>query len=160
MEGQRKLTDYDIFAAAGGSFRAVRETFPVEVKDRNLHVSFGIGAANYPTIAAIEVVPVPTMLVAQARRVENRDLAPEDAPAVRLHPNPVQDRLTVRLPLPAGQVLGTSIMDAGGKVYLHNAHRATGERELQLSVGSLPKGLYLLGLRTQAGYRSVKFMKQ
>jgi hypothetical protein len=160
MEGQRKLTDYDIFAAAGGSFRAVRETFTVEVKDRNLHVSFGIGAANYPTIAAIEVMPVPKTLAAQARRVENRDLAPEDAPAVRLHPNPVQDRLTIRLPLPAGQVLGTSITDASGKVYLHNAHRATGERELQLSVGSLPKGLYLLGLRTQAGYRSVKFLKQ
>ncbi|QRQ99883.1 malectin domain-containing carbohydrate-binding protein [Dyadobacter sandarakinus] len=57
MEGSRKLTNYDIFAKAGGGLRAVQETFDVAVADGTLNINFLAGAANLPKVSAIEVVP-------------------------------------------------------------------------------------------------------
>jgi hypothetical protein len=59
LEGVRKLTDYDIFAKAGGAMRAVRETFTVKVTDGTLNIAFLKGLANFPRVEAIEVVPTP-----------------------------------------------------------------------------------------------------
>ncbi|HEX8528753.1 MAG TPA: malectin domain-containing carbohydrate-binding protein, partial [Cytophagales bacterium] len=56
-EGQRRLTEYDIFAKAGGALRAVRETFTVQVNDGTLDLAFGKGSADLPRVEAIEVVP-------------------------------------------------------------------------------------------------------
>jgi N-acetylneuraminic acid mutarotase len=71
IEGSRKLTDYDIYASAGGALRAVQEAFDVEVKDGVLNIDFTTGAANMPKVSAIEVISVGT-------NVENN--APEIAP--------------------------------------------------------------------------------
>ncbi|GGB96142.1 hypothetical protein GCM10011325_24320 [Dyadobacter sediminis] len=57
IEGSRKLTNYDIFTAAGGAMRAKTETFTVQVTDGTLSINFLSGAADQPIIAAIEVVP-------------------------------------------------------------------------------------------------------
>jgi hypothetical protein len=56
MEGSRKLTNYDIFAAAGGALRANQITFPVTVTDGLLNIDFLTGAADQPRVSAIEVV--------------------------------------------------------------------------------------------------------
>ncbi len=80
--------------------------------------------------------------------------------AVRLYPNPVQDQLTVQLPLSAGDVQSTTVTDALGRVQLYNAHQAAGKDRLLIPTGALPKGLYLLTLDTGQGSRLVKFMKQ
>ncbi|WP_221392805.1 ELWxxDGT repeat protein [Dyadobacter sp. NIV53] len=57
IEGARKLTNYDIFSAAGGAMRARTEVFSVNVNDGLLNISFLTGAADKPVIAAIEVLP-------------------------------------------------------------------------------------------------------
>ncbi|HEX8530264.1 MAG TPA: ELWxxDGT repeat protein, partial [Cytophagales bacterium] len=57
IEGQRKLTNYNIQERAGGSLTAVRETFRVEVTDGELVVDFKRGAADIPLVAALEVLP-------------------------------------------------------------------------------------------------------
>ncbi|WP_221392045.1 DNRLRE domain-containing protein [Dyadobacter sp. NIV53] len=62
LEGIRKLTNYDIFTKAGGAMRARTETFVVDVSDGTLDIDFLKGAADMPIIAAIEVVPVQTIL--------------------------------------------------------------------------------------------------
>ncbi|GGB92471.1 ELWxxDGT repeat protein [Dyadobacter sediminis] len=56
MEGRRKLTNFDIFVAAGGAMRAVQKSFPVAVTDGMLNIDFLSGAADLPRISAIEVV--------------------------------------------------------------------------------------------------------
>ncbi|QRR00889.1 CBM96 family carbohydrate-binding protein [Dyadobacter sandarakinus] len=56
MEGSRKLTNYDIFSAAGGAMRANQITFPVTVTDGVLNIDFLTGAADQPRVCAIEVV--------------------------------------------------------------------------------------------------------
>jgi ELWxxDGT repeat protein len=55
IEETRKLTDYDIYAKAGGSLRAVQEAFRVVVKDGILNIRFSKGSADLPLISAIEV---------------------------------------------------------------------------------------------------------
>ncbi|WP_221392049.1 ELWxxDGT repeat protein [Dyadobacter sp. NIV53] len=57
MEGSRKLTNYDIFAAAGGAMRAKTEHFTVNVTDGMLNIEFLSGTADKPAIAAVEVIP-------------------------------------------------------------------------------------------------------
>jgi len=56
-EGQRKLSEYDIFARAGGALRAVQESFVVSVTDGVLNLSFANGSADQAQVSAIEVVP-------------------------------------------------------------------------------------------------------
>ncbi len=55
IEELRKLTDYDIYAKAGGSLSAVQEAFRVVVKDSLLQIRFSEGTADLPLISAIEV---------------------------------------------------------------------------------------------------------
>jgi hypothetical protein len=55
----RKLTDYDIFAKAGGTMRALRETITVKVTDGTLNIAFLKGLADLPRVEAIEVTPTP-----------------------------------------------------------------------------------------------------
>jgi hypothetical protein len=59
LEGVRKLTDYDIFAKAGGAMRALRETITVKVTDGTLNIAFLKGLADLPRVEAIEVTPTP-----------------------------------------------------------------------------------------------------
>ncbi|QRR00820.1 CBM96 family carbohydrate-binding protein [Dyadobacter sandarakinus] len=55
IEKSRKLTNFDIFAAAGGAMRAVQKTITVTVTDNVLNIDFLSGAADMPRVAAIEV---------------------------------------------------------------------------------------------------------
>jgi hypothetical protein len=57
MEGSRKLTNYDVYARAGGAMRAVQETFTVAVNDGLLNIAFSSGSADMPKVSAIEVIP-------------------------------------------------------------------------------------------------------
>jgi hypothetical protein len=57
LEGSRRLTNYDIFARAGGAMQARTETFRVRVADGTLNIVFGKGLADNPAVAAIEAVP-------------------------------------------------------------------------------------------------------
>ncbi|QRR00758.1 CBM96 family carbohydrate-binding protein [Dyadobacter sandarakinus] len=57
VEGERKLTDYDPYAKANGNFTALEEAFPVDITDGMINVDFITGSANWPTVAAIEIVP-------------------------------------------------------------------------------------------------------
>ncbi|KAA6438058.1 DNRLRE domain-containing protein [Dyadobacter flavalbus] len=59
MESIRKLTNYDIFAKAGGAMLATAETFTVNVTDGMLNIDFLTGAADLPRVSAIEVLPSP-----------------------------------------------------------------------------------------------------
>jgi hypothetical protein len=78
----------------------------------------------------------------------------------KLFPNPVQDRLFVALPFPAGQVRGTTVTDARGTVLLLNAHQVSGENQLEIGTGTLPKGLFLLRVQSEGGGQTLKFLKR
>jgi hypothetical protein len=56
IENSRKLTNFDIFTAAGGAMRAVQKLIPVTITDGMLNIDFTSGAADLPRVSAIEVV--------------------------------------------------------------------------------------------------------
>lgn len=57
IEGSRKLTNYDIYAKAGGAMKAMQETIPITVTDGMLNINFLSGSADMPQVSAIEVLP-------------------------------------------------------------------------------------------------------
>jgi hypothetical protein len=152
LEGVKRLSEYDIFAKAGGAMKAVRETLRVTVSDGILNLYFAKGSADNPIIAAIEVIPASTARLASAEGVE------KGRPSV--YPNPVRDILMVRLPFAAEQVKATAVHDAKGVVHLVNAHKPVGENQLEIRVESLPKGFFLLKVATQEESLLLKFVKQ
>ncbi|MBD0257093.1 MAG: T9SS type A sorting domain-containing protein [Cytophagales bacterium] len=163
VEGERRLYEYDIFATAGGPLKAIRETLKADITDGTLNLDFGKGSASFPSVSAIEVIavsgPAPAPNPAARAVAARGDLATE-AWQARVHPNPVADQLTVRLPFGVAGVQATTVTDATGNVRLRNAHRPAGENQLQIATGGLPKGIYLLRLHTDQGSRVVRFVKQ
>jgi ELWxxDGT repeat protein len=159
IEGERKLTEYDIYEKAGGAMKAVRETFRVTVSDGQLELSFRQGSADNPSVKAIEVVPATgnartaTLTVPQVGH---------DGPAggIRVYPNPVKDLLRIRTERPAAGVSKTVVTGMIGTKLLENRHRLAGPRELELDVSGLPAGVYAIRLRDGESWRTVKFVKQ
>jgi hypothetical protein len=151
-EGVKRLSDFDVFATAGGAMRAVTRTMQVTVTDGILNLYFSKGLADNPIVSAVEVLPVAGARLAGEPKSE--------AEQVSLYPNPATDRLFVKLPFAARQVQSTAVADGVGRVLLRDAHRQTGEDGLEIGVESLPEGFYVLQLRTDEGIRRIKFLKQ
>jgi ELWxxDGT repeat protein len=163
IEGRRQLTEFDIFAKAGGALKATQEILNAEVTDGILNIDFLRGSANYPKVSAIQVLPAGATFRAENAAARTAAAAGElstEAWQARVHPNPVADRLTVQLPFGVEGVQATAVADALGNVLLQNAHRPAGTDQLQIATGGLPKGIYLLRLRTDQGSRVVRFVKQ
>jgi hypothetical protein len=153
VEGTRRLTNYDIFAKAGGAMRAVRHSLRVDVTDGTLNLFFSKGLADNPAVAAIEIVLV---TVAGAREaVEAKVAGGAEDVQVSLYPNPARENLTVKLPFPARLVSGTAVVTATGEGLIQVGHRVKGEYELEIPVGHLKTGLYLLRLRSEHGQQVV-----
>ena len=55
INGTQVLKNFDIVAAAGGAFKAVDKTFPVNVTNNQVVVQFIPGSADLPKISAIKV---------------------------------------------------------------------------------------------------------
>lgn len=58
VQGQRRLTNYDVFAQAGGALRARTEVLTAEVTGGVLQLNFSKGAADIPQVSAIEVIAI------------------------------------------------------------------------------------------------------
>jgi hypothetical protein len=155
IEGVRRLTDYDIFAAAGGAMRAVKRTLRVTVADGILNLYFSRGSASNPSVSAIEVAAVTGARLAGASAGENG----AENLRVLVYPNPVSDKLTVRLPFPARQVTGTAVVTATGESLVQQGHHVRGEYELEIPVAHLGAGLHLLRLDSEHGRQVVRFVK-
>jgi hypothetical protein len=151
-EGVKRLSEFDVFATAGGAMRAVTRTIQVTVTDGILNLYFAKGLADNPIVSAVEVLPA-----AGARLAGEPE---PEAEGVSVYPNPAAHRLFVKLPFPARQVQATAVADGAGRVLLRDAHRQTSEDEVEIRVESLPEGFYVLQLRTDDGIRNIKFLKQ
>ncbi|QRR01413.1 CBM96 family carbohydrate-binding protein [Dyadobacter sandarakinus] len=118
IEGSRKLTNYDIFAEAGGALRAVQLTIPVRVTDGILNIDFLTGAADLPRVSAIEVTASPTLSpvadgMINMGKYSNTNYGSGSYIDVRrfLNPGPtyIGDALTyIKFQLPAGKAEITS----------------------------------------------------
>ncbi len=137
-------------SGAAGTWRKLGP-FEVGITDGTISLSTTGGAVNF---SGVEVWRVTSPAARTTGGTET------EHPAVRLHPNPVRDRLTVELPFPADLVEATAITDAAGAVRLKDAHAAAGARGLHLNVAALPAGLYLLRIDAGAESRVTRFVKR
>jgi len=55
INGTQVLTNFDVVAAAGGAFKAIDKTFPVNVTNNQVVIQFVPGSADLPKISAIKV---------------------------------------------------------------------------------------------------------
>lgn len=56
INGSQVLSNFDIFAQAGGMYIAVDRSFPVSVTGGQISIQFSQGAANYPMVNALSIV--------------------------------------------------------------------------------------------------------
>jgi hypothetical protein len=140
----------------GGSWQKLGP-FQANITDGTINLSTTGGAANF---SGVEVWRInPNAATAPARIATVAETAVESF-SVKLYPNPVRDRLAVKLPFTADQVRGTSVADATGKPRLLNTHAVVGASELEIRTEGLEPGFYLLKLDTERGVKVVKFIKQ
>ncbi len=164
-EGQRMITGYDTYQRAWGAMKARQEQLYVTVTDQILNLAFLTGSADnsvdFAHVAAIEVVKLPSSAATIARLASAGEAdAPPALPAGRLYPNPVKDKLWVRLPVPTRRVDATAILDVTGRVLLRGAHPPVGENQLQFDVSALPPGMYILRVQSGEGDQRFRFVKQ
>lgn len=57
VNGTQVLTNFDIFAQAGGAYIALDKTFPVSVANGQITIQFTYGAADAPMVNAIDIEP-------------------------------------------------------------------------------------------------------
>jgi hypothetical protein len=55
INGTQVLTNFDIFAAAGGTLKAIDKTFPVTVTNNQVNIVFTPGSADLPKVSAIQI---------------------------------------------------------------------------------------------------------
>ncbi|QMU26933.1 choice-of-anchor tandem repeat GloVer-containing protein [Adhaeribacter radiodurans] len=154
-EGTSWLSNYDIYVAAGGAKKAVIATKNVTVTDGTLNLNF-ISKVDKACVAAIEVVPVAG---ADRSIMDSQLIKPENELVTSLYPNPVKDRLTIELAAPA-EHLFTAVIDATGKEVQQNKHELINKNKVELTVATLPAGLYLVQLQTGQARQTLKFMKE
>ncbi|WP_161597203.1 CBM96 family carbohydrate-binding protein [Dyadobacter flavalbus] len=124
IENSRKLTNFDIFAAAGGAMRAVQKSIPVTVTDGMLNIDFTSGAADLPRISAIEVVRTSSTLkpLADSYVRDGSYNATNFGAAINLDiKNNINDLATVRstylrFKLPTATAVSSAVL----RIYGHN----------------------------------------
>jgi hypothetical protein len=90
----------------------------------------------------------------------HRPLASREKRQWRLYPNPVGQKLTLYAPHgAAGHLRSLKIMDPAGRV-VETQHDVRHQGLLELGVGELSKGLYLVKLQGENGTYTRRFMKQ
>ncbi|QNF34430.1 DNRLRE domain-containing protein [Adhaeribacter swui] len=150
-EGISWLTNYDIYAAAGGAKKAIVASKTIMVQDGMLNLNF-VSVVDKASIAAIEISPVTTgarLAVVEAKESSH----------AQLYPNPATNKIRVRLSQPVQQI-STFITDITGVKYQFNTHQQLNATILEVPVSSLPPAVYLLHLHLGQDQQIFKFIKQ
>ncbi|MFD1143562.1 malectin domain-containing carbohydrate-binding protein, partial [Larkinella insperata] len=164
IEGQRKLTDYDILARAGGAWKAVQETVEATVSDGILTIAFSPGASQNPKVCAIEIVPAtgsanPARTIPVA--VANPGTAEQTGLQVKVLGNPIQqDRVDVEVQGATGQPLQVRLIDPKGQIVAEQfIPEAAAHEQHRLLVSGQAAGLFFLRVSTPQQSRTLKVLK-
>ena len=126
INGHRVLTDFDVFAEAGGRNKAVVRDFPGLAPDAEGHItlSFSRGKADEPKISGIQAFPAPGAATANAAPPRNWTLGPfvkaDDAnPILAPLPTRFDDPMTGKsVPWEGDNVFNPAAVVRSGKVCL------------------------------------------
>lgn len=140
--------------------RPVLETFPVTVTDGRLNINFTKGTANIPKLSAIEVIPVS----ATAVRIAQEDISTakkEEFSKSETYPNPTHNKFTIKLSGRHKGKVSMKLIGTSGKVFpIINPVNIKPElkTEVDVSVLSLPEGIYLLKIQSASATETLKVL--
>ena len=126
VEGKSWLTNYDIYAAAGGAKKAVVASKTITVADGMLNLNF-VSLVDKASIVAIEIVPA----TSGTRLVQTIKEETGSNQQISLYPNPATDKLMVKLSK-STQPISTTITDLTGVVHGHNTHQPVDASTLEI----------------------------
>ena len=166
IEGQKVLSDYDIFSDAGGNHVGVMRSFVMDVGDGEITIDF-LRKKDRPGVSGIEILAVSQSASALAARAAASDAltagkgglaAAAEVPSVfALHgnyPNPFNPTTTIVFDLPENAAVEIDVFDLLGRRVLGlpvQEMPAGAKRELLLNASSLASGVYLYQVKVQAG---------
>lgn len=143
MEGQTKLSNFDIIAATG-TMKAITKSFNQTVTDGTLNINF-ISQIGRAKISAIEVIPSTTTGTMSTEAI--------DVEPISAYPNPFTDKITVDFGDVQDETASILLYDQLGRiVYQNKANIANGNStiEINLEATNLNPGLYILKIESNS----------
>jgi hypothetical protein len=95
----------------------------------------------------------------QTRQASRSEAEEETTKISAAYPNPAHSQVTVQAGDPIVSEREVSVFDAGGKAYRSLPVKRASEKALVITVSSLPAGIYMVRVKTTAGYRTFRFGK-
>jgi hypothetical protein len=141
IEGQQKLSEFDITAEAGKGLTALQKTFTVAVNDNLLTVDFLKGSVEWPKVSAIEVMPATNTTAGARAGISDTPLADNEF-SIIAYPNPTSERVTIDGVDSQRADLTVSISDGLRSYPLKFV--STSSRAVQVTLPDLATGLYLI----------------
>ncbi|GGB92486.1 N,N-dimethylformamidase beta subunit family domain-containing protein [Dyadobacter sediminis] len=157
IEGASKLTNYDIYAKAGGAVRAVKETFPVTVTDGIMNINFTTGSVNQPLINAIEVVPQTAVRTGLEEIIAGTNA---DFIQSEVYPNPAPKRFTLKLSEQHSGKINLKMISISGHAYEINKPdlQPASKVDVDVSGQSVESGIYILEIQSDAAMETIKLL--
>jgi surface protein len=81
------------------------------------------------------------------------------SPAIFIYPNPVKDKMSVHLVTPANRMFTCAVLTPTGFLMLEKQTQSNGQ-DVEIELGNLPSGLYILQLRTTHATTIHSFVKE
>ncbi|MBK9018050.1 MAG: T9SS type A sorting domain-containing protein [Saprospiraceae bacterium] len=156
-----------------GSYKSIFETWDGGENWEYTYCSptslYGYGNLNWPVESFPTIIGDFTLLTLSDTPVYD-DCSPLDATEVQaknifvtVQPNPANDEVVVNFTLPAPTKIEVGVYDLLGRklrTILPFQELPNGEFSENLSVRSLPNGMYLIHFQSDSGVNSIKFIKQ
>ncbi|PRY06781.1 putative secreted protein (Por secretion system target) [Pontibacter ummariensis] len=167
-EGQALLTNFDVFAQAGGALKALVKEFEVSVTDGTLNLAFQQVTEN-PKVSAIEIVPITSTMSLSSTKaaVASEDVSLVEDVLVTVYPNPFDKVVNVRVQSGEPQGYLVKVYDLAGRVLYKNYFKIESPGAGALAIdftnsNILRKEVYLISVEAVRGsYRKViKVLKE
>jgi hypothetical protein len=155
IEGVAVLTNFDIYAQAGGRYKAIDKTFTIKVTDGVLNIAFS-KVTNNPKISAIKVVKAPPSLLAPPTQFSVKSTT--KTVSTKIYPNPAKGILNVEMNSDTGATDMQIINLLGQVVDTQKVQNTEGVTPVNIS--HLSSGSYIIRLVSKNSSTVHRFEKQ
>jgi Malectin domain/Secretion system C-terminal sorting domain/Divergent InlB B-repeat domain len=147
------LSNFDIFAAAGGANKAIDRTFKTTVSDGILDINFS-SVINNAKISAIVIIKEPNT-AQKVRNTKVLNTLKDSNSGIFIYPNPATDQLSYNST--NSIIENIEMFDLSGKnIYSEMVNQQSGS----INLSGITKGLYLVRVKTENGTITKKITVQ
>lgn len=153
--GATELSNFDIFAAAGGAKKAINKAYTIVVTDGVLNIAF-TSSVSKAMINVIQVFPTSAARVGAEPLAEATE---EPTGGLTAFPSPFTHQLTLQVGQSSGKAVVT-VADMLGRSLYQQRHQPQGG-QVTLNLPQLKAGVYVVRVQTDSGTsRTLRVVKQ